>query len=393
MRSIFILGILLAGKLFGQGIQKTMLRLPDTGQINSYTNTPGEDSDFLINVPGYLDNGDGTLTDTITGLMWQKGDGGEMRFASALNYCDTLTLGGYNDWRLPKPHEAFSLMLLQNVNPALHVLFTNTAAEYWYTSVLQANDTGKVWATNAGGGIGNHPKTETISAGGIKKFHPRAVRQVIAPTLLPAQFTDNGDGTVNDLVSGLTWKKNISADTLTWENALLYADTCTSAGYNDWRLPNIKEMHSINNEALANPSVDVFFFPGAGLKKIWSSTSLSNQTGKAWYLDTRYGITTYALKTRRIYTLLVRGSGNIITRVPENQKQFPEWRIYPNPGIGKIQLVGADPAAYFQVYKPSGELVFSGRAQAIENAFKPGKGMYIVRETGSGRSMKALVIE
>ncbi|MFN5209964.1 MAG: DUF1566 domain-containing protein [Bacteroidota bacterium] len=393
MQRIFIISLLLAGKLCGQGIQKTMLRLPDTGQTNSYTNTPGEDSDFLIHVPGYIDNGDGTLTDTITGLMWQKGDGGEMRYASALVYCDTLTLGGYNDWRLPKPHEAFSLMNLQNVNPALNQIFINTTAEYWYTSVLQANDTGKIWATNAGGGIGNHPKTETISAGGIKKFHPRAVRQVIPPTLLPAQFSDNGDGTVNDLVTGLTWKKNISTDTLTWENALVFADTCTSGGYNDWRLPNIKEIHSLNNESLVNPSVDALFFPGSGLKKIWSSTSLSNQTAKAWYLDTRYGITTYYLKTRRIYTMLVRGSGNIITHALANQKEEAEWFLYPNPSGRKISISGASPEDYFQVYKLSGELVFSGDAYSVEHQCKPGSGLFIVRETGSGRSMKILVTE
>jgi len=52
--------------------------LPDTGQTHHYTQTFGEDSDFSGRGPSYADNGDGTVTDKVTGLMWQKTDGGEM---------------------------------------------------------------------------------------------------------------------------------------------------------------------------------------------------------------------------------------------------------------------------------------------------------------------------
>lgn len=100
-----------------------MKRLPDTGQKLSYTNTFGEDNDYIINSPFYINNNDGTITDTITGLMWQKTDGGEMTFENALSYTDTLTLGGFNNWRLPNAHEAFSILNLQSNNPALDVSF------------------------------------------------------------------------------------------------------------------------------------------------------------------------------------------------------------------------------------------------------------------------------
>jgi hypothetical protein len=63
---------------FGQGIQKTMLKLPDTGQTGDFTSTFGEDSDYNINVPFFIKNNNGTVTDTMTGLMWQQADGGEM---------------------------------------------------------------------------------------------------------------------------------------------------------------------------------------------------------------------------------------------------------------------------------------------------------------------------
>jgi hypothetical protein len=91
--------------------------------------------------------------------------------------------------------------------------------------------------------------------------------------------------------------------------------------------------------------------------------------------------------------MLVRGSGNIITHASANQKEEAEWFLYPNPSGGKIRFSGASPEDYFQVYKLSGELVFSGDAYSVENQCKLENGLFIVRETGSGRSLKILVTE
>lgn len=293
---------------FAQSTTKSMLRLPDTGQKNSYTNTFGEDNDYSINLPFYIDNKNGTITDTITGIMWQQTDGGEMTVENATIYCDTLTLGGYTNWRLPNAHEGYSILNLQNNNPALDILyFTKTAAEYWWTSDQQANDATKIWVTNAGGGIGNHLKTETISAGGTKKFHVRAVRDVTTPTVITNHFTDNGNGTITDNLTNLVWQKNPFADSLSWENALKYADTLSLGGIGKWRLPNIKELQSINDESIVSPSINTNFFPNIGVKKYWASTTLQNPTTKAWYLNTQFGITTYDLKTIRYNVLCVRG--------------------------------------------------------------------------------------
>ena len=88
---------------------KTTVTLPDTGQATSYTSTSGEDADFTINSPSFTDNGDGTVTDNVTGLIWQKTDGGEMTFEKASTYCKSLNLSGTNDWRLPTSHELFDI--------------------------------------------------------------------------------------------------------------------------------------------------------------------------------------------------------------------------------------------------------------------------------------------
>jgi Protein of unknown function (DUF1566) len=292
-----------------QTTTKSMAKLPDTGQTGDYTTTFGEDVDYTINAPSFTNNGNGTITDNVTGLMWQQTDGGEMTVESAATYVTALRLGGYSDWRLPTAHEGFSILNHQNNNPALNTTyFTTTAAEYWWTSNAQANDATKIWCTNAGGGIGNHPKLETISAGGVKKFHVRAVRNVNASTTVANQFTDNADGTVKDNLTGLTWQKVPNTSTLTWEQALVYAEGLTLGSASDWRLPNIKELESINDERLVNPSVNSTIFSTIGTKNYWSSTTLPNQTTRAWYLSTQFGITTYDLKTSTLNVIAVRGS-------------------------------------------------------------------------------------
>ena len=54
----------------------------------------------------FVDNGDGTVTDTRRHLMWQQDDNGEeVTFEGAQKYCRALRLGGYTDWRLPEPEE------------------------------------------------------------------------------------------------------------------------------------------------------------------------------------------------------------------------------------------------------------------------------------------------
>jgi hypothetical protein len=75
-----------SGPVENSDTPRTGILIPDTGQTTSYTSTYGEDSDYIINPPSYTDNGDGTITDKTTGLMWQKTDGGEMSFTLAAGY-------------------------------------------------------------------------------------------------------------------------------------------------------------------------------------------------------------------------------------------------------------------------------------------------------------------
>jgi uncharacterized protein DUF1566/type IX secretion system substrate protein len=100
---------------------------------------------------------------------------------------------------------------------------------------------------------------------------------------------------------------------------------------NDWRLPNIRELQSINDESLINPSLDTNFFSTTGQNKYWSSTTLPNQTTKAWYLDTTFGITTYDSKTFKHYGICVRGNQNNASSINQVENTPLNAKAYPNP--------------------------------------------------------------
>ncbi|MFX1273743.1 MAG: DUF1566 domain-containing protein [Promethearchaeota archaeon] len=82
-------------------------------------------------------------------------------------------------------------------------------------------------------------------------------------------LTANPDFTVTDHATGLMWMMNDSGTTMNWSEALSYAENLNFAGYNDWRLPNAKELQSIVNytrapdainASLRGPAIDTNFF-------------------------------------------------------------------------------------------------------------------------------------
>ncbi|MCX6873116.1 MAG: DUF1566 domain-containing protein [Verrucomicrobia bacterium] len=304
----------------------TMLALPDTGQTGDYTASAGEDSDYTIHAPSFTNNGTGTVTDTVTGLMWQQADGGEMTWENAAAYAAALTLGGHSDWRLPFSHELFSILNHGTINPALDTtVFTASAAQYWWSADTGADDASRVWAANAGGGIGPHPKTETLSAGGTKRFHVLCVRNTLpsAVTKLAHSFTANSNGTVTDNNTGLVWQQVAATATMTWENALAYAAGLALGGQDDWRLPNIKELRSICDDSLANPALDTTAFPGAGTARYWSSTTQINAATQAWLVEAQTGLVAYDAKTATCTVRCVRGG---VAVAPA----FPDFALIPS---------------------------------------------------------------
>ncbi len=331
---------------------KAQLRdLPDTGQTQDYTSTFGEDSDYLLNPPDFTDNGDGTITDNVTGLMWQQGEGGEMTWDSAVNYASDLTLATHTNWRLPTSHELLNLLNYQ-VNPAIDTnYFEFDEHDFWWGATESIDDSERVWVTNAGGGIGPHTKDESLSAGGDKDFRPRCVRGSIVASI----FTNNSDGTVTDSRTELIWAQS-DFSTMTWEEALALADTSTYASYDDWRIPNIKELRTISDDTESNPSVDATYFSFITSINYWSSTTESNNSTRAWDIDYSSGLVSYAEKTLERGTLLVRNSSPLSIK----DYTYQNLNIYPNPSSNFIQISGLTKKVDYKLFNISGKEISQG---------------------------------
>ena len=120
---LFIFTSILATYLSAQEQLKTnTYNIVDTGQISSYSNDKvislpnktddfyGQDSSYIINNPSYTDNNDGTITDNVTGLVWQKEMGEKLSYTEALQKVNSIKLAEYEDWRIPTSKELYSLI-------------------------------------------------------------------------------------------------------------------------------------------------------------------------------------------------------------------------------------------------------------------------------------------
>ena len=103
-------------------------------------------------------NGDGTVTDTATGLMWQQSTMEPRGWESALESCQGSTLGGYGDWRLPNRRELNSIVDYTVYDPAVNEeYFPNTMSSYYWSSTTHAIYTNDAWGVQFyyGGGYGS----------------------------------------------------------------------------------------------------------------------------------------------------------------------------------------------------------------------------------------------
>jgi len=143
--------------------------LPDTGQTTCYSQSgdvvdcasdtcAGQDGRYATGCSSdgrFIDNGDGTVTDNCTGLMWQKVTGNRERgldWCSALDYCESLELAGHNDWRLPNLRELQSIVDYGRIGPSIDPVFDSAPFIYWSSTSL-ANGPGLAWDVSFSDGL------------------------------------------------------------------------------------------------------------------------------------------------------------------------------------------------------------------------------------------------
>lgn len=315
----------------------TPYRVVDTGQSACYDNQneiacpaegqafSGQDAQYTGNQPSYTLSADGlTVHDNVTGLTWTQspdlnGDGDidvadKLTFTEAQTYPDTLNAqnyGGYNDWRLPTIKELYSLMDFRGTDPSGSNLtnltpFIDTtyfAFGYGDEAAGERLIDAQFWSSNAyvGTVFGNQQAAFGLNlADGRIKGYPSGTSGPITKLNYVYfvrgntgygvnDFTDNSDGTVTDHATGLMWSQDDSGDGvdtgprsgMTWEEALAWVEQKNDEnylGYNDWRLPNAKEMQSI---------VDYDQAPGAtgsaAIDPVFNITQITNEASQADY--------------------------------------------------------------------------------------------------------------
>jgi len=283
----------------------------DTAQTSCYDDTGrvvspgpgqpfyGQDAQFRGPRPAYRDNGNGTVTDLNTGLMWQKDPGDKVTWAQAVAGAATCRTGGYSDWRLPTIKQLYSLIEFSGVSgfsaadskPYLDTRYfdfqygnTNAGerlidAQYWSSTEYVGttmNGIPTAFGVNfADGRIKGYGKR--FPWGGVMYEFVRYVRG--NPSYGVNQFVGNHDGTVTDNATGLMWEQADSGRALNWEQALAYAQSLRLAGYSDWRLPNAKELQSIVDYTRAptvtgSAAIDTRFFQVTDDESwYWTSTT------------------------------------------------------------------------------------------------------------------------
>ena len=285
------------GQLHVFGDAGQLLKAPKAGERYF-----GQDAHYRGLQPKYRDNGDGTVTDVNTGLMWQKTPDLDKKatFVQAVAGAKTFRLGGHDDWRLPTLKELYSLI---DFNGCVH---TRTPVPYIDTKffAFQFGDESKgerqidaqYWSSTQYVGLtmwGNATVFGVNFADGRIKGYPRDRSRRGTPTQFVRyvrgnpgygknRFVDNGDGTVSDQATGLQWSRADSGKAVNWADALKWCENLDLAGHADWRLPNAKELQSLvdytrapdaRESAKRGPAIDPVFRITVAESWFWTSTS------------------------------------------------------------------------------------------------------------------------
>ena len=276
--------------------------------------------------PRFVDNGDQTQTDKLTGLIWSKNANlaaATKTWQQALDYIKNLNSQkylGYSDWRLPNVNELATLGYKGQANSATWLNgqgFSNVQSNNYWSSSSHYSHTNYAWIVSMDDGyVSGHPKSDSnyvwlVRAGQLNALTIFKTGQTTCNdangaaiacsgtgqdgelqtgvTWPTPRFVDNGDQTQTDKLTGLIWSKNanLAAATKTWQQALDYINNLNSQkylGYSDWRLPNVNELATLGYKGQANSAT---WLNGQGFSNVhsdyyWSSSSYSNHRDVAW---------------------------------------------------------------------------------------------------------------
>jgi hypothetical protein len=232
----------------------------------------------------FVVNTDGTVSDTRTGLTWQRAVSGTYSHAAGVSYCAGLSLAG-GGWRLPTRAEIESLVDFTKTNPTINsTAFPNTPAEHYWTASSQVGLDGYAWLVPffVPANTGSHIVTDP--------YRVRCVRS--AESVSPSQGSGGapplrytvGNDTVEDRFTGLTWQRSVAATSYDVAGATSYCASLALDGAT-WRLPSISELMTLVDSTSHEPTIDVSAFPNTPRTFFWSSSVASDSASRAWNVN------------------------------------------------------------------------------------------------------------
>jgi len=301
----------------------------DTSAISCGSSFNGQDAQYNGLQPAYQDNGDGTVTDLNTGLMWWADSGSKMSFADAIASTSSVNFAGYTDWRIPTIKELYSLMDFTGLDVS-GLTDVNSPMPFINDDVFvfQYGDTTAGERAIDAQWISSNVYVDTVMnnqecffgvnfADGRIKCYPTASRgngyfvyYVRGGTDYGVNnFVDNGNGVVTDNATGLTWMQNDNGAGVLWGDALNYCENLSLAGADDWRLPNVKELHSIVDYTRSPDTTN-----SAAIDPLFNSTQITNEAGNldyGFYWSSTTHLNSGGMTSNAAYVSFGRALGNL----------------------------------------------------------------------------------
>lgn len=337
----------------------------DTGVITCGQSFNGQDAQYTGLQPAYQNNGDGTITDLNTGLMWIQDPGSKTTFDAANQLLQSYIFAGYDDWRLPTIKELYSLMQFSGMDVSSAQSVTDDMIPFMDTDYFnfQYGDTSagnrvidSQWLTstvyNSTVMGGNQCFFGVNFADGRIKCYPTNSRNdgyfalfVRGTGYGVNSFVDNGDGTITDQATSLTWMQGDSGAGLTWGDSLQYCEALSLGGADDWRLPNIKELHSIVDYT-RSPDVT----GSAAIDPLFATSSITNEAGQAdfpYYWSSTTHMTYVGTVNHADYISFGRALGNM--------EEFGGWIDVHGAGAQRSDPKTSVPADEVNGHGPQGD--------------------------------------
>ena len=245
----------------------------------------------------FIDNGDGTVSDRSTGLMWQQVTAKETTSSISVskNYSPKVVRQGpyaINDAPVVTTGSASSVTSVSaTLNGTVNPNGLNTDFYFEYDTSLSFGST--TTRTAVGNGTNAIPVSASLTGLQRETYYYR----IVAINSAGTSFGVNK--TVTTLTPGY----------YNWEEALSYCENLTLGGYEDWRLPNRIELQSIVDYGTSGPAINTDYFPDTLPLLYRSSTPYeSYTTTDVWSIDFGHGNSSNNRKEYKyVYTRCVRG--------------------------------------------------------------------------------------